>query len=57
VFLAILAFVFTSLAPTDIFPLFLRKNFFEPYAIKAVPCVLIWLYLTFYLIKKGLKKS
>jgi hypothetical protein len=57
VFWAILAFVFTSLAPTDIFPLSLRKNFFEPYAIKAVPCVLIWLYLTFYLIKKGLKKS
>ena len=54
---AIFAFVFTSLAPTDIFPLSLRKNFFEPFAIKAVPCVLIWLYLTFYLIKKGLKKS
>ena len=52
--LAFLAFIFTSLAPTDIFPLTLRKNFFEPYAIKAVPCILIWCFLTFDLIKKAL---
>lgn len=56
-FLAVLAFVFTSLAPTDIFPLFIRQSFFEPYAIKAVPCIVIWIYLTFGLIKKGLQKT
>lgn len=56
-FLAVLAFVFTSLAPTDIFPLSLRKNFFEPYAIKAVPCILIWGFITFEMIKIGLKKT
>ncbi len=55
--LAILAFVFTSLAPTDIFPLSLRKNFFEPYAIKAVPCIIIWGYLIVSLIKNGLIKK
>ena len=57
VFLAVLAFVFTSLAPTDIFPLSIRQSFFEPYAIKAVPCIIIWLHLTFDLIKKGLQKK
>jgi len=55
--LAVLAFVFTSLAPTDIFPASIRHSFFEPYAIKAVPCILIWLYLNFQLLKAGLKKS
>lgn len=57
VFLAALAFVFTSLAPTDIFPLSIRQSFFEPYAIKAVPCILIWGFITFEMIKKGLKKT
>lgn len=52
-FLAVLAFVFTSLAPTDIFPLSIRQSFFEPYAIKAVPCILIWGFITFEMIKKG----
>lgn len=55
--LAVLAFVFTSLAPTDLFPASIRHSFFEPYAIKAVPCILIWLYLNFQLLKAGLKKS
>ncbi len=55
--LAVLAFVFTSLAPTDLFPASIRHSFFEPYAIKAVPCILIWLYLNFQLIKSGLNKS
>lgn len=55
--LAVLAFVFTSLAPTDLFPASIRHSFFEPYAIKAVPCILIWLYLNFQLINSGLNKS
>lgn len=54
--LVVLAFVFTSLAPTDIFPAEVRKSFFEPYSIKAVPCILVWLYIIQDLIKKGAKK-
>jgi len=35
--------VFTSLSSTDLFPYFIRKEYFEPYAIKALPCLLVWL--------------
>lgn len=45
--LLIFAFVLTSLSPTDIFPTYLRKNFVEPYALKALPCVLIWFHLCY----------
>lgn len=45
--LIILAFVFTSLAPTDIFPRAIRIGLFDQYVIKAVPCILIWLKLTY----------
>ncbi|GHA75475.1 glycosyltransferase family 87 protein [Pontibacter akesuensis] len=40
--LFVAAFVFTGLAATDVFPKFIRDGFFEPYVIKAVPCILIW---------------
>ncbi|MCC6720667.1 MAG: DUF2029 domain-containing protein [Bacteroidia bacterium] len=52
-----LAILFTSLAPTDIFPVQIRKEIFEPYSVKAVPCILIWIYLIFSMIKIGLKKT
>jgi glycosyl transferase family 87 len=37
-----LAFLFTSLSPTDVFPASLSTTLFVPYAVKAVPCILIW---------------
>ncbi len=40
--LLILAFVFTSLSPTDLFPKPIRKNYLEPLMVKALPCILIW---------------
>lgn len=40
--LLISCFVLTILSPTDIFPPYLRKTFVLPYALKALPCVLIW---------------
>ena len=45
--LIILAFIFTSLSPTDLFPQWIQDNFFDPYAIKVVPCILIWCKLMF----------
>ncbi len=41
--LLVLTLVFTSLSPTDLFPYFIRKEWFEPYMIKAFPCLLVWL--------------
>jgi hypothetical protein len=40
--LFILAFVFASLSPTDIFPAIIRKNWVFPYVLKVVPLILIW---------------
>lgn len=41
--LALLVFLFTCLAPTDIYPPALRQKFFEPYVVKVVPCILVWI--------------
>lgn len=41
--LFVLAFVLTSLSPTDVFPAYLRTHYVVPYALKGVPCILIWL--------------
>jgi hypothetical protein len=41
--LFVMAFVFTSLSPTDIFPKYKRESFVIPYVLKAFPCILIWI--------------
>lgn len=42
-FLFVFAMILTSFSPTDIFPKFVRENYVKPYALKALPCALIWL--------------
>jgi hypothetical protein len=41
--LLILVLIFTVLSPTDLFPRQLRKELVIPYALKAVPCILVWI--------------
>lgn len=43
--LMVFAFILTSMSPSDLFPAFIRKNYVQPYALKALPCVMIWLKL------------
>ncbi len=38
-----LVVVFCSFSSTDLFPPSFRYNFFEPYVIKVVPCILVWM--------------
>ncbi len=45
--LLVIAFVFTCLSPTDIFPSYIQNQYFDPYVIKAVPCILVWFKITF----------
>ena len=45
--LLVLAFVFTALSPTDLFPRFIRNEWMRPYVVKAVPCILIWAKITY----------
>jgi hypothetical protein len=42
IILVALVFLFTVLSPTDLFPDALRKSLVEPYVLKAVPCIFIW---------------
>ncbi len=45
--LMVFALILTSFSPSDLFPAFIRKEYVQPYALKALPCVLIWLKLTY----------
>ena len=41
--LLIFCILLTSLSTTDLFPRFIRMDYVKPYALKALPCTLIWL--------------
>lgn len=41
--LLIFCILLTSLSTTDLFPRFIRVEYVKPYALKALPCTLIWL--------------
>lgn len=43
IFLLVFALVLTSLSPSDLFPHDIKENYVIPYALKALPCLLIWL--------------
>lgn len=45
--LMIFAFVLTSMSPSDLFPAYIRRELVQPYALKALPCVIIWLKLSY----------
>lgn len=62
--LMVIVFIFTGLAATDIFPRALREDFIKPYAIKVLPCIILFIYILkdllfsdFGNIHKQLKKS
>lgn len=38
--LMVFAFILTSFSPSDLFPAYLRKEFVQPYALKALPCAI-----------------
>jgi len=48
--LLFLVILFSILAPTDIYPRSVRSDYFVPYAIKVVPCLLVWLYIEYTLL-------
>ena len=43
--LLVFVFVLSSLSPSDLFPAYLRKEWVQPYALKALPVTLVWLKL------------
>jgi hypothetical protein len=55
--LMIFAFVLTSLSATDLFPHFVRAEIIRPYALKALPCILIWFKMSYELLTKDFGKT
>lgn len=53
----LVTFILVSFSPSDLFPRSLRKGLFEPYVIKSVPCILIWIQIQFELIWLGIKPA
>lgn len=45
--LLVFVFVLSSLSPSDLFPAYLRREWVQPYALKALPVVLVWLKLCY----------
>lgn len=43
--LLLFAFVLTSLSPTDLFPRYIRNEYIIPYSLKALPTLVIFIYL------------
>lgn len=48
--LIVVVFLFSILAPTDLYPPSLRQIFFQPYLVKVIPCFFVWLFLQIQLI-------
>ena len=53
--LFIFALILTSLSPSDLIPKYLKDNYIRPYALKALPCVLIWFAILYEMLKNKFK--
>jgi len=53
--LLIFAFLLTSLSPSDLIPKYLKDNYIRPYALKALPCVLIWFAIVYEMLNNKFK--
>jgi len=51
------AFVLASLSPSDIFPRAVRVALVQPFVLKAVPCIAIWIILTVQLLRPANPKQ
>jgi hypothetical protein len=54
--LLIFVFVLTGLSATDLFPPYVREHFIRPYCLKALPCIVLWLYITWNLLLQHVSK-
>lgn len=43
----VFVFIFTGLTATDVFPVFVRENYIKPYAIKVLPCILLFIIIIY----------
>lgn len=55
--LMVFCFVLTSLSPSDLFPRYIRSEFVQPYALKALPVAVIWFRLCYEMLTKDYAKD
>jgi len=53
--LFIFSILLTTLAPSEIYPKYIRVNYIMHYSLKALPCVLIWLFISYQMIFEDFK--
>lgn len=46
-----ISYALVSLSPTDVFPPVFRQSLIQPYVLKAVPCIAIWILITWQLFR------
>lgn len=55
--LLVFAFILSSMSPSDLFPAYLRKEWVQPFALKALPVTIIWLKLCWEMLTKDYAPS
>ena len=51
--LLVFVFILSSMSPSDLFPAYLRREFVQPYALKALPVAIIWFKLCYEMLTKN----
>ncbi|QIY89971.1 glycosyltransferase family 87 protein [Chryseobacterium gallinarum] len=55
--LLVFVIIFTCFSTSDLFPKFVKENYIIKYSLKAVPCILVWLRVTYELLTKDFEKN
>lgn len=55
--LLVFVIIFTCFSTSDLFPKFVKENYIIKYSLKAVPCIVIWLRVTYELLTKDFDKN
>jgi hypothetical protein len=55
--LLIFVIIFTCFSTSDLFPKFVKENYIIKYSLKAVPCIVVWLRVTYELLTKDFEKN
>lgn len=55
--LLIFVIIFTCFSTSDLFPKFVKENYIIKYSLKAVPCIVIWLRVTYELLTKDFERN
>jgi hypothetical protein len=50
--LLVFVFILSSMSPSDLFPAYLRREFVQPYALKALPVTIVWFKLCYEMLTK-----